>query len=159
MPETLRGLWKQRVRWAQGGAEVFFKNMKRIWNWTDHRMWVLILDFILSTAWAYCYLLCIVLWALGKFFMMPATMNVPVLFPPAFWGLMLATVSLLQFMAAMIIETRYEKDFVRMFWWMIWYPLFFWVVSLLTTLEGVPRALFKSHDTHEAWGTSDRGFR
>ncbi len=23
MPETLRGLWKQRLRWAQGGAEVF----------------------------------------------------------------------------------------------------------------------------------------
>lgn len=23
MPETLRGLWKQRLRWAQGGAEYF----------------------------------------------------------------------------------------------------------------------------------------
>ncbi|MCV5198453.1 glycosyltransferase, partial [Escherichia coli] len=23
MPETLKGLWKQRLRWAQGGAEVF----------------------------------------------------------------------------------------------------------------------------------------
>src|SRR4029077_4050608 len=27
MPETLRGLWKQRLRWARGGAEVYFKNV------------------------------------------------------------------------------------------------------------------------------------
>ena len=25
MPETFRGLWKQRLRWAQGGTEVFFE--------------------------------------------------------------------------------------------------------------------------------------
>ncbi len=159
MPETLKGLWSQRVRWAQGGAEVFFKSMGRVWNWSDHRMWVIVLDFILSTAWAYSYLLCIVLWGLGKFFTMPAAYNVPVLFPPAFWGLMLATVNLMQFMAAMVIERRYEKNFIRLFYWMIWYPLFFWLISLFTTLEGVPRALFKTHSEREAWGQSDRGFR
>ncbi|STE87051.1 N-glycosyltransferase [Escherichia coli] len=32
MPETLKGLWKQRLRWAQGGAEVFLKNMTRLWR-------------------------------------------------------------------------------------------------------------------------------
>jgi biofilm PGA synthesis N-glycosyltransferase PgaC len=159
MPETFRGLWKQRVRWAQGGAEVFFKSMGKIWHWQDHRMWTLLLDFILSTAWAYSYLMCIVLWAVGKFVHMPAALNVPVLFPPAFWGLVLATVNLMQFGAAMIIETRYEKDFGKMFYWMIWYPLFFWIISLFTTLEGVPRALFKRHSEHAAWGASDRGFR
>ena len=27
MPETLRGLWKQRLRWAMGGAQVLLKNL------------------------------------------------------------------------------------------------------------------------------------
>jgi len=33
MPETLKGLWKQRLRWAQGGAEVFLVNMRRLAAW------------------------------------------------------------------------------------------------------------------------------
>ncbi len=27
MPETLNGLWKQRLRWAMGGAQVLIKNI------------------------------------------------------------------------------------------------------------------------------------
>jgi len=38
MPETLKGLWKQRLRWAQGGAEVFIVNMRRLWGWEYRRM-------------------------------------------------------------------------------------------------------------------------
>jgi len=159
MPETLRGLWKQRVRWAQGGAEVIFKNVYNVLHWKNRRLWPLMVDFMLSTSWAYAYLMCVTLWAVGKFHPMPGYLNVPVLFPPAFWGLMLASVSLLQFMAALIIETRYEKDFIRVFAWMIWYPLFFWIVLLFATLEGVPRAFMKKKGAHAVWDSSDRGFQ
>jgi biofilm PGA synthesis N-glycosyltransferase PgaC len=34
MPETLKGLWKQRLRWAQGGAEVFLVNLRRLFHWS-----------------------------------------------------------------------------------------------------------------------------
>lgn len=44
MPETLKGLWKQRLRWAQGGAEVFLKNMTRLWRKENFRMWPLFLN-------------------------------------------------------------------------------------------------------------------
>jgi biofilm PGA synthesis N-glycosyltransferase PgaC len=159
MPETLRGLWKQRVRWAQGGAEVFFKNIVRIWKWMDHRMWILIVDFILSTVWAYSYLLSLILWAMGKFMDMPATLNVPTIFPPAFWGLVLAFFNLLQFVTAMTIETRYENKLLRLLGWIIWYPLVFWVISMFTMLVAVPKAFFKSRGKRAAWGSSDRGFR
>ncbi|MGB9153600.1 MAG: poly-beta-1,6-N-acetyl-D-glucosamine synthase [Alphaproteobacteria bacterium] len=159
MPETLRGLWKQRLRWAQGGAEVFFKNIVRIWKWMDHRMWILVFDFILSTVWAYSYLLSLVLWGLGKFFEMPATLNVPTIFPPAFWGLVLAFVNMVQFATAMTIETRYENKLLRLMGWIIWYPLVFWIISMFTILVAVPKAFFKSRKKRAAWGSSDRGFR
>jgi biofilm PGA synthesis N-glycosyltransferase PgaC len=45
MPETLKGLWKQRLRWAQGGAEVFLVNLRRIVRWEHHRMWPLFLEY------------------------------------------------------------------------------------------------------------------
>ncbi len=159
MPETLRGLWKQRVRWAQGGAEVFFKNIIRIWKWMDHRMWILIVDFVLSTVWAYSYLLSLILWAMGKFWVMPATLNVPTIFPPAFWGLVLAFVNMCQFVTAMTIETRYEHKLLRLLGWIVWYPLVFWIVSMFTMLVAVPKAFFKSRTKRAAWGASDRGFK
>jgi len=159
MPETLRGLWRQRVRWAQGGAEVFFKNVVRIWKWMDHRMWILIVDFVLSTVWAYSYLLSLILWGMGKFMEMPSTLNVPTIFPPAFWGLVLATLNLMQFLTAMTIETRYENKLLRLLGWIIWYPLVFWIVSMFTMLVAVPKALFKTNTKRAAWGSSDRGFR
>ena len=48
MPETLKGLWKQRLRWAQGGAEVFLVNLRRIVRWEHHRMWPLFLEYAMS---------------------------------------------------------------------------------------------------------------
>lgn len=55
MPETLAGLWKQRLRWAEGGAEVFLKNIRNIWVWRNRRMWPLIAEFCLSAIWAFTY--------------------------------------------------------------------------------------------------------
>ena len=159
MPETLRGLWKQRLRWAQGGAEVFFKNIFRIWKWDDHRMWMLVVDFCLSCMWAYSYLLSIILWTIGKFLPMPEGLNVPMIWPPVYWGLVLATVSLLQFVVAMVIESRYDHKLLRSLGWTIWYPLFFWGLAFFTTLCGVPRAIFKGGSKRAQWGASDRGFR
>jgi biofilm PGA synthesis N-glycosyltransferase PgaC len=65
MPETLKGLWKQRLRWAQGGAEVFIVNMRRLWSWEFRRMWPLFLEFCFSTTWSFAYAISIVLFLLG----------------------------------------------------------------------------------------------
>ena len=66
MPETLRGLWKQRLRWAQGGAEVFLKNLRSIWTWRHRRLWPLMLEFCLSTAWAFAFGVSVLLWLVSQ---------------------------------------------------------------------------------------------
>src|SRR5690606_6379333 len=40
-PETLTGLWKQRVRWAMGGIQVVMKHFRiqHIFSWKSRRMW------------------------------------------------------------------------------------------------------------------------
>lgn len=159
MPETIRGLWKQRLRWARGGAEVYFKNIGRIWKWRNRRMWMLVADFCFSTTWAFTYALSVVLWGLGHFMTMPAQLNVATIWPPAFWGIVLATVALLQFLVAMLIERRYDHRPISAMFWTIWYPFFFWTLSLATTLAGLPSAFLAPAKQRAIWDSPDRGFQ
>lgn len=158
MPETFVDLWKQRLRWAQGGAEVYFKNITRVWHWRNRRMWMLIADFCLSSTWALAYAISVGLWALGKFTVMPEALDVPIIWPPVFWGLLLATVSLIQFAIALLIESRYDHRLFYTLVWVIWYPLFFWALSLFTKLCGLPRAFLKTGNQRAQWTSPDRGF-
>ena len=75
MPETVGGLWKQRLRWAQGGAEVLFKNIRGIWQWRHRYLWPLLFEYCLSTGWAFTFLLSVIFWAVGKFVTLPAAIT------------------------------------------------------------------------------------
>ncbi|MCV5555671.1 glycosyltransferase, partial [Escherichia coli] len=57
MPETVRGLYKQRLRWAQGGAEVFLRYGLQAMRWRNRRFWLLLLEYLSSVAWCYSMLL------------------------------------------------------------------------------------------------------
>ncbi|WP_109079480.1 poly-beta-1,6-N-acetyl-D-glucosamine synthase, partial [Aggregatibacter kilianii] len=37
MPESMKGLYKQRLRWAQGGAETIMKYFPQVWHWRNRR--------------------------------------------------------------------------------------------------------------------------
>lgn len=157
MPETFKGLWAQRLRWAQGGAEVFLKQIRHMFAWNRRRMWGVLIEYCLSLIWSFAIAGTVLLWALGKFMDMPEGLNVPTLQPPAFWGLMLATTCLIQFAVSLIIESRYEKNLFRQILWVIWYPFFFWVLTLATSLVGFPKAVLKLRGKRARWESPDRG--
>lgn len=157
MPETFAGLWKQRLRWAQGGAEVFMKQFSSMFVWNRRRMWGTLAEYCLSLAWAFAFAATFVLWAVGKFVSMPAGLNVPTIQPPAFWGLLLATTCLFQFAVALAIESRYEKDLPRLIFWVIWYPFFFWILTLTTSIAGFACAVVKLRGKRAVWVSPDRG--
>ncbi len=157
MPETFHGLWKQRLRWAQGGAEVYLKQINQMFVWHRRRMWGLVIEYCLSLAWVWAFFTTIVLWVLGKFIAMPRGLNVPSIQPPEFWGLLLATTCLMQFLLALAIESRYEKNLFRSIFWVIWYPLFFWIVMLITSLVGFPKAVLRLRGKRAVWVSPDRG--
>jgi biofilm PGA synthesis N-glycosyltransferase PgaC len=159
MPETFKGLWRQRLRWAQGGAEVFLRQVRRLWDWRRRRMWGVVMEYCLTLGWAYALLYSIALWAIGKFVPMPAGLNVPSIEPPAFWGLLLATTCLMQFTVALWIESRYERGILGLIVWTIWYPFFFWILSLATMLVGFPKALLARRGKRARWVSPDRGVK
>ncbi|TRO81172.1 poly-beta-1,6-N-acetyl-D-glucosamine synthase [Trichloromonas acetexigens] len=156
MPETLRGLWKQRLRWAQGGYEVLLRNTLGLFSWKRRRMWPVYLEFTTSVVWSYSMLGVAVLWSLGFFFPLPDYLEIPSMIPE--WpGVILGLTCLLQFAVSLRIDSRYEKGLSRYYYWMIWYPLAFWLISLLTSIVGLPKALFKKRGRRATWVSPDRG--
>lgn len=157
MPETLAGLWKQRLRWAEGGAEVFLKNIRNIWVWRNRRMWPLIAEFCLSAIWAFTYFVSLLLFVVGLFVALPGNLAIPQIFPPAFTGLLLGVVCLLQFSVSLVIERRYEKNLTGSLFWIIWFPVVYWMLSLFTTLVAFTRVMLKARNKRARWISPDRG--
>ena len=157
MPETLKGLWRQRLRWAQGGAEVLLKNVGSIWVWRYRYMWPLLIEFSLSAIWAFTFALSILLWLTGQVVELPTNLQVTSMMPPAFTGLVLACVCLVQFSLSLLIERRYEQGLARSLFWIIWYPLFYWMLNVFTTVFGLPKALRRKAGNKAIWTSPDRG--
>jgi biofilm PGA synthesis N-glycosyltransferase PgaC len=156
MPETLKGLWQQRLRWAQGGSEVLLRYLRHMFSWSARRMWGVYLEYFVSILWSYTMLLLSLLWLWGLFFPLPAGMQFPTLIP-AWSGVILSLTCLLQFAVAMILDARYEKGLGRCYYVMIWYPLAFWLINLLTIVVGLPKALLKKRGERAIWTVTDRG--
>jgi poly-beta-1,6-N-acetyl-D-glucosamine synthase len=158
MPETLRGLWKQRLRWASGGIEVLLGHGRSILTWRKRRMWGVLAEYAMSLAWAYAMLTIIVLWALGLVFALPPELYVDTILP-RWHGSVLAVVCMLQFGTSLLIERRYEKQMLRQLYWVIWYPIAFWLLGMLTSVVAFPKTLLKPRDRRARWRSPDRGFR
>ena len=157
MPETLKGLWRQRLRWAQGGAEVFLVNLRKIARWEHHRMWPLFLEYALSTLWAFAYAVTILLFIFSHIAPLPQNLIVDSLFPPEFTGLLLGVMCLLQFLTSLYIERRYEKKVASSLFWVIWFPMVYWMIGLFTTLVAFPKVMLKRQRSRARWISPDRG--
>lgn len=157
MPETYRGLWHQRLRWARGGAEAALLYGRRMFRWRSRRMWLVFAEYWLSVVWSYLLAAIVLLWLVGKFFQLPESIHVPSLVP-GWHGVVLASTCLLQFFVSLIIDSRYERNMLRHFFWMIWYPLAYWLISVFTTVVALPKTLF-SRRRVGTWISPDRGLR
>lgn len=159
MPETLQGLWKQRLRWAQGGSEVFLKNISLLWSWEHRRLWPLMWEFMLSTIWAFAMALTVLLWAVGRVFELPSPLQVTAVWPPSFAGMVLAVACLLQFGLSLRIERRYEPDISHSLFWIVWYPFVYWLINLCTTLLSFPKVMLLIRRRRARWTSPDRGIK
>ena len=106
VPETMKGLWHQRKRWATGLAQVLIRNVVMLGDWRTRRLWPVFTEAILSIAWAYTVTIMVGFWivsyALG---LEPLGAN-PV---PNFWGMVIATVALVQLGVGTWLDRRYNR--------------------------------------------------
>lgn len=159
MPETLNGLWKQRLRWAMGGAQVLLKNLN-VWRHpSQNHMWPLMLELCLSLFWSYAMLLLLVVWLAGL--VLPTGILPKIGSPliPQGSSVILGATCLLQFAVSKWLDSRYDKGLGRNYYWMIWYPLVFWIINISSTIAAFPKVLRRGEGKRARWVSPDRGIK
>ncbi len=151
VPETLSGLWGQRLRWAQGSIEAIRRH-RDVWtDWRQRRIWPVYIDYLLSIFWSCSFLLIAVYW-LWAFF---TGRNDGVF---ASWnGCMVALACLIQFAASICIDMRYDHKILPTYFWVIWYPVFYWMFNAFATICALPKGLSKKFGQTSLWVSPDRG--
>jgi biofilm PGA synthesis N-glycosyltransferase PgaC len=159
MPETLRGLWRQRVRWAEGGVQMMFAFFWPMITGRAPSLLPTYINYVLSLLWSYTMLLslCVgLLWVVG---LAPPSVLPGYRLIPEWWGLTLAVTYIAQALVSDLLERRYERHMLRSLFWMIWYPMAFWVIGTATTVAAFPRVLLQPRQEHTTWVSPDRGLR
>ena len=161
MPETLIGLWKQRTRWAQGGVEVMLRYFGRMWNWQSRGMWPLYLESCISLCWAFLIVVLLIAtpihWIIDE---QPQEALQDL--SPRWTSMLLCVTCLIQFAVSLSIDSVYEKrsgGSAQHYYWMIWYPIVYWLINVGTTLNGCFKAMLKKRGQRAVWVTLDRGLR
>ncbi|MBR0848217.1 poly-beta-1,6 N-acetyl-D-glucosamine synthase [Bradyrhizobium diazoefficiens] len=159
MPETLRGLWRQRLRWAQGGVQMMQAFFRPLVTGRTSSLWPTYINYVLSVAWSYVVLFSLgvgILWALGlgPSRALPASRIVP-----EWWGLTLALTYLVQALVSHLLDSRYERGMLRSLFWVIWYPLAFWLLTAVTAAVALPLVLLQPKKERSTWISPDRGLR
>lgn len=160
MPETINGLWRQRLRWAQGGAEVLLRYFRALFCWSARGMWLLYLECLVSTAWAYLILVHLAFGLIGLL-SGSETESLHNL-SPSWTSTLLSLTCLIQFGVSLAIDSRYESGnggTARFYYWMIWYPIAYWLINVGTTIAGSIKAVRKKRGQRAVWVTLDRGLR
>ena len=66
---------------------------------------------------------------------------------------------MLQFGISIAVDSRYEKRLGRVYYWLIWYPMVYWVIQVVTSVFAVPRAFSRKPGARGIWTSPDRGIR
>ena len=157
-PETLRGLWRQRLRWATGAVQVFLICLPQLLRWRSRGMWVIAGEYLTSVAWALVAVALTGIWAVSLLPGITLPVSVGGLIPRE-WGLTLGAMFFLQVAVGMALDHRYEPGVGRYLTSVIGYPFAFWLLTALTVAVGLPRALVRARGRQAVWVSPDRGLR
>lgn len=156
VPEKVRLLWTQRKRWAQGGVEVLrvhkdvFKGLK------NRSMWLVYLICTFSIIWAFTFFLCVILFVISSLLdveiALAAYGDVFHLWKTSF----LILASMFQFLVSILLDLKYDKTLWRTYIFIIWYPVFYWLIYCAACVVAAPKALFSKLDKTATWVSPER---
>ncbi len=150
VPETVKGLWRQRKRWSEGGLEVIFRHWDIFKSWRRRRLAPIYFEQILSFMWSVC-------WLVFTIILICMEIAGKAVFTDYIWkSQFLSFICLFQFMVAMFLESKYDRDVLKNAWSVIWYPLFYWYINVFIALAAVMRAILPNKKL-ATWKSPDRG--
>lgn len=151
VPETLSGLWKQRVRWAQGGQEVAIRHWDIFKDWRQRRLWLIYIEQVVSTIWSFAWLV------MAIYYIIVAKNINDLLFWISFSSFALTMLSLIQLFISIRNDSTYD-NIVKYYFWAAWYPALYWIVNVFVVVAALPRAIKSSlKGGYATWQSPDRG--
>jgi biofilm PGA synthesis N-glycosyltransferase PgaC len=155
----LRGLWRQRLRWAEGGGQMLADNFQLMLRGAAPTLLPVYFNAALSIVWAYA-MVALSLLGIVRGLGLQLFADVPtVSLLPGWYGLTLCLTYLLQAFVSTVLERRIEPHPFRSLFWIIWYPVAFWILSAATAVAALPRALLRPRKGRTTWVSPDRGLR
>jgi poly-beta-1,6-N-acetyl-D-glucosamine synthase len=158
MPETLKGLWSQRLRWSTGGVQTIVKYITIFKSFKHRGMWVVWAEYATSIVWAYALTALFFLWIYELFQITTFPNNFFGLLP-GWHGLILAITCLLQFSVSLVIERKYDYGLRRHYFWIIWYPFAYWAITTIASIISVPKTILRNTGKRATWVSPDRGIQ
>ncbi len=146
VPETMRGLWRQRKRWARGLSQVLYRHGRLAMTWKRRRLWPLLIESWLSIAWAYCFVVLTLLWIFCYAVGYPPVGASPI---PNWWGMLIGTMCLTQLLTGVLLDRRYDRKIPLYYFMAVFYPLIYWIVMAIVTSFSTPAALFRPASRRE----------
>jgi biofilm PGA synthesis N-glycosyltransferase PgaC len=141
VPTTLPGLWRQRSRWARGLAQVLRRHALPVAaSYRARRMWPTLIEAVCSVLWAYTFVVLATLWMVALFFGVHMAAVSPF---PAMWGMVVATMAIVQLSVGSLLDSRYERSILASLGYVVFYPLIYWTLMAIVTVVNTPRALLR----------------
>lgn len=153
VPETIKGIWKQRIRWAQGGQEVIIRNWRVLFDWRYRRIWPIYLEQWVSLLWSISWLIITVYY----FSTISTVREVFIWF--TFSSFALVFLSLIQLWISIRVDSKYDK-ITKYYLWAAWYPVVYWILNAMIVIFALPKAIkSRIKGGYATWSSPDRGNR
>jgi poly-beta-1,6-N-acetyl-D-glucosamine synthase len=153
VPETIKGIWKQRIRWAQGGQEVIMRYWRIMLDWRQRRIWPIYLEQWISLIWSFSWVI------VTSYYLLTANSVQELLIWITFSSFSLVFMSLIQLWISIRVDSSYD-NIKAYYLWAAWYPVIYWVLNALIVMFALPRAIkSRIKGGYATWTSPDRGIR
>ena len=142
MPETVKGLYRQRLRWSKGGIQVLMKYAGTLARPTQMMMWPLFAEYLIGIAWAY------------SMTFIPAARAHQCRVPAAARLARIGRAALARHAAGRHLHpatdhrqhdrSSLRRKLLMYFLDTIWYPVAFWLISMITTVVALPAIVLRA---------------
>ncbi|MFO7915161.1 MAG: glycosyltransferase [Candidatus Krumholzibacteriales bacterium] len=135
VPNSLRGLWRQRKRWALGQGQVIGRHGPSALIWRHRRLWPILAESIVSILWSYDFVILTILWTTSYFMGVPPVGASPI---PNWWGMLISSVCLMQLLTGVLLDRHYDRSLGWYFGAAVFYPIIYWILlAVLTALFSI----------------------
>lgn len=151
VPSNYQEYWKQRKRWAAGGWHFLRFHKDIVCHWKLRHLWVLFFNFILSYLWAISVIMVAIITLIAAI----SGIHLGLTLIPSLQCISIFAY-LIQSAIAVSMNDIYDNKIRKYFLWILWYPIFFFMIGAFLVVWTGPKSLLGSHQNSGKWVSPKR---